>query len=258
MAGLPIISVDAKKKELIGNFKNEGQQWCKEAERVNVYDFPQYAVGRASPYGIFNINLNRGYVFIGTSSDTPQFAVDSISKWWQEFGIYDFAGKEQLLILADGGGSNSYRSRVWKHQIQEQLCDQFGLKVTVCHYPRGCSKWNPIEHGLFSYISINWAAIPLRSYEIMLSCIENTKTISGLQVKASLVEAFYQKGQKVSDSQMEAINILRKEVCPSWNYTIAPKMKKEDKNDNQQEKSKPPYKKTLKQKLLDAVSFLFS
>lgn len=179
-AGLPIISVDTKKKELIGNFKNPGQVWCKEAEVVNVHDFPQDAVGRAVPYGIYELNSNRGSVYVGASADTPQFAVDVITRWWQDEGKTSYPHAEQLLILADGGGSNSYRSRVWKRQLQDQLSDKFGLKVTVCHYPTGCSKWNPIEHGLFSHISLNWVGKPLRTFDAMLAYIRGTKTTTGL------------------------------------------------------------------------------
>jgi hypothetical protein len=223
-AGLPIISVDTKKKELIGNFKNPGQVWCKEAEVVNVHDFPQDAVGRAVPYGIYELNSNRGSVYVGASADTPQFAVDVITHWWQDEGKTSYPRAEQLLILADGGGSNSYRSRVWKRQLQDQLSDKFGLKVTVCHYPTGCSKWNPIEHRLFSHISLNWVGKPLRTFDAMLSYIRGTKTTTGLTVKASLVEGVYEKGQRVSDAEMKTLDLKRHETCPSWNYTLRPRL----------------------------------
>jgi hypothetical protein len=223
-AGFPIISVDTKKKELIGNFKNAGQVWCKEAEVVNVHDFPQDAVGRAVPYGIYELNSNRGSVYVGSSADTPQFAVDVITRWWQDEGETGYPHTDQLLILADSGGSNSYRSRVWKRQIQEQLSDQFGLKVTVCHYPTGCSRWNPIEYRLFSHISLNWMGKPLRTFDTMLAYIRGTTTTTGLTVKASLVEGVYEKGQRVSDAEMEALNLERHETCPNWNYTIRPRL----------------------------------
>jgi hypothetical protein len=222
-AGLPIISVDTKKKELIGNFKNAGQSWCKKAEVVNVHDFPQDALGRAVPYGIYELNSNRGSVYVGASADTPQFAVDVITSWWQDEGETSYPHAEQLLILADGGGSNSYRSRVWKRQLQDQLSDRFGLKVTVCHYPTGCSRWNPIEYRLFSHISLNWAGKPLRTFDAMLAYIRGTTTTTGLTVKASLVDGVYEKGQGVSDAEMETLNLERHETCPNWNYTIRPR-----------------------------------
>jgi Rhodopirellula transposase DDE domain len=221
---LPMISVDTKKKELIGNFKNPGQIWCKEAEVVNVHDFPQDAVGRAVPYGIYELNSNRGSVYVGASADTPQFAVDVITRWWQDEGEISYPHAGQLLILADGGGSNSYRSRVWKRQLQDQLSDKFGLKVTVCHYPTGCSKWNPIEHGLFSHISLNWVGKPLRTFDTMLAYIRGTKTTTGLTVKASLVAGVYEKGLGVSDAEMKTLNLERHETCPNWNYTLRPRL----------------------------------
>jgi hypothetical protein len=223
-AGWPIISVDAKKKELIGNFKNDGRVWCQAPEYVNVHDFRQDALGRAVPYGIYDMNHNRGYVYVGTSADTPQFAVDSIATWWQDEGSAAFPPHSPMLILADAGGSNSCRSRVWKQQLQEQLSDQFGLTVTVCHYPTGCSKWNPVEHRLLSYISINWAGKPLRSFDTMLACIRGTTTTTGLTVKATMLEGVYETGQSVPDSEMDKLNWERHTVCPNWNYTIRPRL----------------------------------
>ena len=223
-AGLPIISVDTKKKELIGNFKNAGRSWCQEAEVVNVHDFPQDALGRAVPYGIYELNHDRGFIYMGISADTPKFAVDAIATWWEHEGSEAFPQADQLLILADAGGSNSYRSRVWKQQLQEQLSDQFGLIVTVCHYPAGCSKWNPVEHRLFSHISLNWRGKPLRTFDTMLAYIRGTTTTTGLTVKAFLVEGVYEKGQKVSDAEMEELNLERHEVCLNWNYTIRPRL----------------------------------
>jgi hypothetical protein len=215
--------VDTKKKELIGNFKNAGRSWCQEAEAVNVHDFPQDALGRAVPYGIYELNRNCGFIYIGISSDTPQFAVDAVATWWEHEGSEAFPQADQLLILADAGGSNSYRSRVWKQQLQEQLSDRFGLIVTVCHYPTGCSKWNPVEHRLFSHISLNWIGKPLRTFDTMLAYIRGTTTTTGLTVKAFLVEGVYEKGQKVSDAEMEELNLQCHEVCPNWNYTIRPR-----------------------------------
>lgn len=221
--GLPVISVDTKKKELIGAFKNAGRSWCQQAEKVNVHDFRQDALARAVPYGIYDLKHNRGSVFVGQSADTPEFAVDAITAWWRGEGQARFPDADQLLILADAGGSNGYRPRLWKQQLQAQLADALGLEVTVCHYPRGASKWNPIEHRLFGPISINWAGKPLRSLETMLAYIGGTATETGLKVKAFLLEGTYEKGIKVSDQQMRLLNLVRHETCPSWNYTIKPR-----------------------------------
>jgi hypothetical protein len=223
-AGEPVISVDTKKKDLIGNFKNAGQAWGTEAERVNVHDFPSAADGRAVPYGIYDVAKNRGWVMVGQSADTPEFAVDAIASWWEEEGRKSYPGAKRLLILADGGGSNGARSRVWKQQMQEQMADRLGVEVTVCHYPRGCSKYNPIEHRLFSFISLNWAGKPLRSFEAMLGLIRATTTKAGLKVKATLNEKVYAKGRRVSEAEMKALDLERHEVCPEWNYTIRPRL----------------------------------
>lgn len=221
--GRPIISVDTKKKELIGDFKNAGQIWCEAPEQVNIHDFPSDALGRAVPYGIYDPLHNRGCVYVGASADTPQFAVAAIAQWWQQEGRPDFPEAQELLILADAGGSNGCRPRDWKRQLQTQLCDPFGLTVTVCHYPTGCSKWNPIEHRLFNHISINWAGKPLRTWETLLACINGTTTATGLRVKAFRLEGEYQKGQRVSDDEMAQLNLEPDSVCPSWNYTIRPR-----------------------------------
>lgn len=222
-AGLPVISVDSKKKELIGNFKNSGCQWRQVAESVNEHDFPQDALGKAVPYGLYNLNHNRGYVYVGQSADTPQFAVEVIATWWQTIGRHLFPTATRLLILADAGGSNGYRPRRWKQQLQECLADQLHLGVTVCHYPTGASKWNPIEHRLFGPISINWAGIPLRTFELMLSLIRGTMNDAGLKVEAFLVDKAYEKGQKVPDEIMDNLNIERHSTCPNWNYTLHPR-----------------------------------
>ncbi len=223
-AGLPVISIDTKKKELIGNFGNSGRSWCHEADPVNVHDFRQDALGRAVPYGIYDLNHNRGYVYVGGSADTPQFAVDALASWWRGEGQKGFPGAGKILILADGGGSNGYRPRRWKQQLQEQLADRLGLEVTVSHYPTGASKWNPVEHRLFGPISINWAGKPLRTFETMLSYIQGTTTETGLKVKAFLLDRQYEKGVKVSDQEMEALNLERAEISPQWNYTIKPRI----------------------------------
>jgi hypothetical protein len=222
-AGLPIISVDTKKKELIGNFKNPGQEWCRDARAVNDHDFEQEALGKAVPYGIYDLRHNHGYVYVGQSADTPQFAVEVIVSWWREFGQELFPNTDKILILADAGGSNGCRPRLWKQQLQEQLADQLGLEVTVCHYPTGASKWNPIEHRLFGPISLNWAGKPLETFEFMLACIRGTDTDTGLQVNAFLVEKVYEKGIKVAKEAMQALQIEWHSICPRWNYTIKPR-----------------------------------
>jgi hypothetical protein len=222
-AGQPVISVDTKKKELIGNFANAGQAWCREAERVNVHDFRQEAVGRAVPYGIYDLRFNRGWVSVGESADTPRFAVDAIGAWWSQEGRAAYPEATTLLVLADSGGSNGCQPRAWKGQIQEQLADRLGLTVTVCHYPTGCSKWNPIEHRLFGYISLNWAGKPLRSFARMVGLIRGTRTRKGLQVRASVLHGDYPKGETVSNAEMKRLDLERHRVCPRWNYTIRPR-----------------------------------
>ena len=223
-AGWPIISVDTKKKELIGNFKNAGQAWGREAEAVNVHDFPHDALMRAVPYGIYDVSSKCGSVYVGSSADTPEFAVTALACWWQEEGRERFPTATALLILADAGGSNGCRSRSFKLHLQEQLSDRYGLSVTVCHYPTGCSKWNPIEHRLFSQISRNWAGKPLRSLDMMLRYIRGTTTQSGLTVRAACLDGTFEKGQKVSDDQMQQLNIEQHSVCSQWNYTIRPRL----------------------------------
>jgi len=222
-AGQPCISVDTKKKELIGNFKNAGRIWCQEAEPVNIHDFPGEAVGRAVPYGIYDLQHNRGTVYVGQSCDTPEFAVDNLTNWCQTELPVRFPGATHLFIEADGGGSNASRSRVFKKDIQEKLADGLGLTVTVSHYPPGTSKWNPIEHRLFSEISKTWAGSPLRSFDLVLDYIADTKTQSGLSVQAHLVTAEYSTGTRVTDEVMQSLNIQFHEICPQWNYTISPR-----------------------------------
>ena len=219
---LPLISVDSKKKELIGRFKNPGVAWSQDPIKVKDHDFPSEADGKAIPYGIYDIHANRGTVFVGTSSDTSEFAVDSIEKWWLTEARERYPGATKLVILADGGGSNSSRSRAWKHNIYERLCARNGITVTVAHYPPGTSKWNPIEHRLFSEISKNWAGRPLDSYETVLNYIQTTTTTTGLQVRAHLVDRQYEKGSKISHAQMKAIPITPHEALSRWNYTLRP------------------------------------
>ena len=223
-AGQPVISVDTKKKELVGNFKNAGQIWCQAAEVVDAHDFPQDALGRAVPYGIYDLQYNRGTVYVGQSADTAQFAVDAIAHWCATALRERFPHATQLLIEADSGGSNSARSRLWKQALQVQVADRFGLTVTVCHYPTGASKWNPIEHRLFSEISKTWAGCPLRSFDLVLQYIQETRTSTGLSVEAHLVPTVYTRGIKIPDAVMATLNIHAHAVCPQWNYTIHPRV----------------------------------
>ena len=222
-AGQAILSVDTKKKELVGNFKNSGRIWCQRPEIVNINDFRSDAIGRAVPYGLYDRQHNRGTVYVGQSADTPTFAVDNVVRWCQSERLECFPDATHLMLEADCGGSNSYRSRVWKRDLQEKVADQFGLSVTVCHYPTGASKWNPIEHRLFSEISKTWAGCPLRSFDDVLHYIRDTKTQTGLTVKAHLVTETYETGVKVLDKEMEALNVEFHDVCPQWNYTIHPR-----------------------------------
>jgi len=227
-AGQPVISVDTnsvdtKKKELIGNFKNAGQTWCQEAAQVNTHDFPQDALGRAVPYGIYDLQQNSGHLYVGTSGDTPEFAVTAIARWWEEIGHATYPQADHLLILADAGGSNGCRPQAWKAQLQSQLSDALGLSVTVCHYPTGCSKWNPIEHRLFSHISLNWAGVPLRDWETLLAYVRGTTTRSGLRVEAHLLAGGFETGKRVAREVMKQLRLVHHEVCPRWNYTIHPR-----------------------------------
>lgn len=222
-AGLPVISVDTKKKELIGDFRNSGQTWCRKAPEVDEHDYPSAAECQAVPFGVYDVTRNTGYVVVGTSNNTPEFAVNSLVRWWETVGRSDYPTAKQVLILADGGGGNGSRSKAWKMNLQVKLCDRFGVTVTVCHYPPGCSKWNPIEHRLFSYISTNWAGKPLRSLGIMLGYIRGTTTRTGLSVNASLDEATYRKGQKVTADEIRGLSVKHHDVLPLWNYTVSPR-----------------------------------
>jgi hypothetical protein len=225
--GNPIISVDGKKKELVGDFKNNGSAWRKRAFEVSDHDFKQYAEGIAISYGIYDTVANTGSMFVGIHHDTPAFAVDCIVKWWKQDGAKRYRGCNSLLILADAGGCNGYRPRAWKYELQRKLCDPFGIRVTVCHYPPGASKWNPIEHRLFSAISNNWEGVPLISYETILNHMKTTKTHPehgpGLKVKATLVRRKYKTGQKVSDKEMSQLQLERHDTLPGWNYTLSPR-----------------------------------
>jgi hypothetical protein len=222
-AGLPILSVDTKKKELVGNFGNGGQAWVEEPDAVNAHDFPSDAQYRAVPYGLYDLLANQGHVLVGTSADTPAFAVDALVRWWVRYGCKRYPGAGELLLLADSGGSNGCRPRLWKQRLQGLLADAYGLDITVCHYPRGASKWNPVEHRLFSQISRNWAGVPLRSPERLLSLLRGTRTLSGLTVTAEWTNQQYKRGVAVTAAQMAQLNIEHHELCPQWNYTIKPR-----------------------------------
>lgn len=219
----PVISVDCKKKELIGNFKNAGSEWFLkgEAPDVNVYDFIDKELGKAVPYGVYDIAKNEGWVSVGISKDTAEFAVNSIRNWWQQMGKEQYPVATKLLVTADGGGSNSSRSRLWKKELQT-LSTELGLEIHVCHFPPGTSKWNKIEHRMFSYITKNWRAKPLESLEIIVNLIANTTTQKGLKIKAKADKSQYEKGLKVDDEELEKINLTNKEFRGDWNYKISP------------------------------------
>jgi hypothetical protein len=222
--GLPIISVDTKKKEMVGPFKNAGQVWSRAALPVNDHDFRSQAKGMAIPRGLYDPLANRGSVLIGTSHDTSEFAVDAIVEWWRREGRPRYRQASELLILADSGGSNGARCRLWKCALQERLVDRFGLAVTVCHYPTGASKWNPIEHRVFSEISKHWAGQPLTDYSTIVRLIGETTTRTGLQINCSLSTKNYPTKIKVSDVQMAQLDLLKHPTLPDWNYTLFPRL----------------------------------
>jgi hypothetical protein len=219
--GEPILSIDAKKKERVGAFKNAGRTWRPKGQpyHVNVYDYPSLAVGTAIPYGAYDVQRNEGFVNVGMSHDTAEFAVESLRRWWRLFGRRRYPRAKALLLCADGGGSNGSRNRAWKYHLQ-QLADHLGVAITVCHYPPGTSKWNKIEHRMFSFISLNWRGQPLVSYETVVNLISATRTRAGLRVKAILDPRSYEAGTKISDEEMEAIRLERHARYPDWNYTI--------------------------------------
>lgn len=221
--GLPIVSIDTKKKEMVGNFKNPGNTWRQKPVLVGDHDFRSDAKGMATPYGVYDVRANRGTVFVGTSCNTPDFAVDNLVRWWDSEGQVRYPGTTELLVLADSGGSNGPRCRVFKYGLQTRLADAHGISVTVCHYPAGASKWNPIEHRLFSEISKNWAGCPLRSYEIIVNYISTTRTETGLRVSAHLIDKEYPKGVKIPDALMRTLTLVPHETQPIRNYTIHPR-----------------------------------
>ena len=221
--GSPIISVDCKKKELLGNFKNNGREWQAKGENtcVNVYDFLSLANGKAVPYGIYDLIQKSGFVNVGIDHDTAEFAVESIRRWWLSLGKALYPDKKEVLITADGGGSNGTRNRLWKKKLQD-LANEEQLAITVVHYPPATSKWNKIEHRLFSFISINWRAKPLTSLEVVLELISHTTTKTGLAVIAVKDSNTYPTGLKVSDDELAALNLSRESFHGEWNYTIKP------------------------------------
>jgi len=225
--GIPVISVDTKKKELIGNYSNAGQQWlpAKQPVKVQGHDFPNPTIPRAYPYGIYDIGRNSGYVNIGTDHDTGEFAVASIRGWWRAEGKKMYPGARKILITADGGGSNGSRLRLWKLELQK-FADQTGLSISVCHFPPGTSKWNKIEHRLFSFITSNWRGEPLRDYETIVNLIARTTTAKGLKVMCRLDRRKYPIGRKISDEEMNRVNVKRNKFHGDWNYIIKPKSTK--------------------------------
>jgi len=226
-AGEPVISVDTKKKELIGDFKNGGREWRPggEPERVRTHDFKDKELGKAVPYGIYDVGRDEGWVSVGVDNDTAQFAVGAIAGWWEHLGQTRYPDASTLTITADCGGSNSYRTRLWKTELQA-LADHTGLQIRVRHYPPGTSKWNKIEHRLFSHISINWRAKPLTSRQVVIDLIAATTTTTGLKVYARLDENTYPKAIEITDDQLAAVNLTGDTFHPEWNYQITPALKK--------------------------------
>ncbi len=223
--GDPVISVDCKKKELVGNYKNSGQEWHPkgEAPEVKVYDFVDKHLGKAVPYGVYDIEQNQGWVSVGVNYDTAKFAVSSIRNWWYEMGASLYGKSKRLFITADGGGSNSARSRLWKSEIQS-LSNELDMEIIVSHFPPGTSKWNKIEHRMFSYISLNWRAKPLTDLQVIVSLIAATTTTKGLLIKAKIDDTIYEKGIKIIDEDLRKINITKNNFHGEWNYSIAPNM----------------------------------
>jgi hypothetical protein len=226
-AGQPVISVDTKKKELVGNFRNHGREWrpSGKPENVEIHDFIDPKLKRAVPFGVYDINNNAGWVSVGTDHDTASFAVNAVRRWWRTMGRKRHPKAKRLMVTADSGGSNGYRVRLWKVELQK-LANELKYPITVCHLPPGTSKWNRIEHRLFSFITINWRGKPLRSYRTIIQLIAGTTTDAGLIVRAELDESKYPKGVKVSDLQLAAVHLSRHAFHGDWNYTISPKSNK--------------------------------
>ena len=220
--GQPVISVDSKKKELVGDFKNGGREWhpTGEPESVRIHDFEDKQKGKVTPHGIYDIGRNQGWVSVGIDHDTAEFAVDSIRHWWKRMGQPTYPEAKQLLIIADAGGSNGYRTRLWKYQLQK-LADETGLKIAICHFPPGTSKWNKIEHRMFCHMTANWRGRPLESLEVIVNLIANTRTSKGLTIQADLNSNSYLKGIKISDEEMSRLNIVPADFHGEWNYCIS-------------------------------------
>jgi len=220
----PVVSVDTKKKELVGEFKNAGEEWQPKGkpEEVKVHDFPDKKLGKAIPYGVYDLASNQGWVSVGIDHDTARFATSSIRRWWQEMGAARFPRATELMITADGGGSNSSRNRLWKVALQD-LANDLSLALQVCHFPPGTSKWNKIEHRLFCFITKNWRGRPLTSYEVIVNLISNTTTKTGLIVRAVLDTGAYETGIEISDEQLARVHLTRAKFHGEWNYTIRPK-----------------------------------
>jgi hypothetical protein len=224
--GQPVISVDTKKKELVGSFKNGGREWqpVGKPEQVQVHDFLDKDLGKAIPYGVYDLSRNEGWVSVGIDHDTARFAAQAIHRWWKKMGSKRYRNAQELLITADGGGSNGSRSRLWKVALQD-LAVRLGIPVRVCHFPPGTSKWNKIEHRMFSHITQNWRGRPLVSHEVIIQLIANTTTKAGLKIRAELDPAHYPTGTLVSDDQLAALNLKRSEFHGEWNYTLMPSLK---------------------------------
>ena len=224
--GQPVISVDSKKKELVGDFQNGGREWHRkgEPEGVRVHDFEDKQLGKVTPNGVYDLGRNQGWVSVGIDHDTAEFAVDSIRHWWKRMGQPAYPQAKELLITADAGGSNNYRARLWKYQLQK-LSDETGLTIWVCHFPPGTSKWNKIEHRLFCHITANWRGRPLESLEVIVNLIANTQTSKGLTIEAALNSNSYPKGIKVSDEEMARLNVTPADFHGEWNYSISPRIR---------------------------------
>jgi hypothetical protein len=225
--GQPVVSVDTKKKENVGNYRNSGREWEPEGQprRVKSKDFPDKELGKVAPYGVYDLTANEGWVSVGISHDTAEFAVESVKRWWYRMGRPTYPEAKELLITADGGGSNGSRNRLWKFCLQE-LANETGLQITVCHFPPGTSKWNKIEHRMFCHITENWRGRPLVSRAVIVNLIGSTKTREGLRVRAELDTNTYEKGIKVTKQEMESVRLEQDKFHGNWNYTIKPSTKK--------------------------------
>jgi len=221
--GQPVISVDTKKKELVGQFKNGGREWQPkgEPEEVDVHDFPDPRLGKVIPYGVFDLSKNEGWVSVGIDHDTAQFAVQAIGRWWKKMGAKRYPDAKELLITADGGGSNGSRCRLWKVALQE-LAVRLGMPIHVCHFPPGTSKWNKIEHRMLSHITQNWRGRPLISHEVIINLIANTTTQAGLKIRAELDRGIYPIGLKITDAELTGLNLKLAKFHGDWNYTLLP------------------------------------